>query len=255
MKGKKLLIVESPAKAKTISQYLDNEYTVRSSVGHIRDIPKSNKDAIDLEGGFVPRYQIVPGKEKVIRELKEAVAKADDVVLATDPDREGEAIAWHLKEIFRLKNPKRVVFHEITKPAVTEAIKHPRTIDNHLRQAQEARRVLDRLFGYDLSGLIWKKLRYGLSAGRVQSPALRILVEREKEIRAWTIPIGATAPQGAGVIHSDFERGFIRAEVIHWDDLVEIGSWTKAREVGKVRTEGKEYEVADGDVMEIRFNV
>lgn len=189
----KLLIVESPAKAKTISKYLDNAYTVKASVGHIRDLPKSNKNAIDIEGGFIPNYVISPGKEKVVSDLKQLAKKADEVVLATDPDREGEAIAWHLKEAINLKNPKRIVFHEITKEAVQEAIKHPRKIDEDLRLAQEARRVLDRLFGYDLSALIWQKVRYGLSAGRVQSPALRILVEREKEIRAfvpekfWTI--------------------------------------------------------------------
>ncbi|MEX0934109.1 MAG: type I DNA topoisomerase [Candidatus Paceibacterota bacterium] len=181
----KLLVVESPAKAKTISKYLNDEYTVKSSVGHIRDIPKSNKNAIDIEGGFIPNYQIVPDKMEVVHELKELAEKASEVVLATDPDREGEAIAWHLKEALCLKNPKRIVFNEITKQAVQEAIKHPRKIDDNLRRAQEARRVLDRLFGYDLSGLIWKKVRYGLSAGRVQSPALRILMEREREIQAF----------------------------------------------------------------------
>ena len=183
----KLLIVESPAKAKTISKYLDNKYTVRASVGHIRDLPKSNKNAIDIEGGFVPRYEIVKGKEKVITELEDLAKKADEVVLATDPDREGEAIAWHLAESLGIdaKKAKRVRFHEITKEAVQEAINNPTVIDQNLRRAQEARRVLDRLVGYDLSGLIWKKVRYGLSAGRVQSPALRIIMEREREIRAF----------------------------------------------------------------------
>lgn len=181
----KLLIVESPAKAKTISKYLEGEYTVRASVGHIRDLPKSNKNAIDIEKGFVPHYVVSPGKEKVVSELKSLAKKASEVVLATDPDREGEAIAWHIKEAIGLKKPARIVFHEITKEAVQEAMQHPRQIDEALREAQEARRVLDRLFGYDLSGLIWQKLRYGLSAGRVQSPALRILVEREREIKAF----------------------------------------------------------------------
>jgi len=190
---KKLLIVESPAKAKTISKYLDDEYEVVASVGHIRDLPKSNKKAIDIDGGFIPHYEIVKGKEKIIREIKELASGAQDVVLATDPDREGEAIAWHLAEAVGLKKPKRVVFHEITEQAIKEAIKKPREIDIDLKRAQEARRVLDRLVGYDLSGLIWKKVRYGLSAGRVQSPALRIIMEREREIRAfipekfWTI--------------------------------------------------------------------
>ncbi len=181
----KLVIVESPAKAKTIEKYLGKGYTVRASVGHIRDLPKSNKDAVDIEGGFVPRYQIVAEKQKVIDELHDEAEKADEVILATDPDREGEAIAWHLAQAMKLKKPKRIVFHEITEKAVQEALAHPRGIDNELVQAQEARRVLDRLFGYDLSGLVWKKVRYGLSAGRVQSPALRILMEREREIRAF----------------------------------------------------------------------
>lgn len=187
--GKKLLIVESPAKAKTIEKYLGCDFLVLSSVGHIRDLPKNNKKAIDIDAGFVPSYEISSGKEKVIRELKDAAEDADEIYLATDPDREGEAIAWHLKEILDLDSSKnsarRVTFNEITKEAVNEAINYPREIDMDLKTAQEARRVLDRLVGYDLSGLIWKKVRYGLSAGRVQSPALRIVMEREREIRAF----------------------------------------------------------------------
>src|SRR3989344_3394071 len=181
----KLVIVESPSKAKTIEKYLGKEYSVRASVRHVRDLPKSNKAAIDIEGGFIPHYVVTPGKEKVIAELKHLTAKADEVFLATDPDREGEAISHHLAEVLGLKKAKRVVFHEITKEAVTEAFNHPRPIDEKLVRAQETRRVLDRLMGYGLSGLIWKKVRYGLSAGRVQSPALRILMEREREIRAF----------------------------------------------------------------------
>jgi DNA topoisomerase-1 len=181
----KLVIVESPTKAKTISKYLDKSFEIRASVGHIRDLPKSNKQAIDIPGGFIPRYEIVKGKEPIVNELKKLGKKADEVYLATDPDREGEAIAWHIEAACDFKNPKRVVFHEITENAVLEAMKHPREIDLDLLKAQEARRVLDRLFGYDLSGLIWKKVRYGLSAGRVQSPALRILAEREREINAF----------------------------------------------------------------------
>ncbi len=184
----KLLIVESPSKAKTIEKYLGGEYTVRASVGHIRDLPKSNKKAIDVEGGFIPTYEISKGKEKVIAEIQSLAKKANEVILATDLDREGEAIAWHVKEACKLKNPKRIIFNEITKEAILEALKHPREIDMNLKEAQEARRVLDRLVGYDLSGMIWKKVRYGLSAGRVQSPALRIIMEREREIRAF-IPI------------------------------------------------------------------
>ncbi len=192
-----LVIVESPAKAKTIEKYLGEGYTVKASVGHVRDLPKSSRNAIDIAHGFVPHYEVVHGKEKVLRELATAVAHADEVVLATDPDREGEAIAWHLVEALGLHEEphargkkafgtvRRVTFNEITKGAVQDAFAHPRTIDHNLRKAQEARRVLDRLVGYELSGLIWKKVRYGLSAGRVQSPALRILMEREREIRAF----------------------------------------------------------------------
>jgi len=194
----KLLIVESPSKAKTIEKYLEGAYTVRASVGHIRDLPKSNKDAIDIPGGFIPHYEISPGKEKVVSEIKSLAKKADEVLLATDPDREGEAIAWHIKEAVGLKNPKRVRFYEITKNAIKEALEHPTEIDEDLRKAQEARRVLDRLVGYDLSGLIWKKVRYGLSAGRVQSPALRIIMEREREIRAFK-------PEQFWVIEADTE--------------------------------------------------
>ena len=186
----KLLIVESPSKAKTIEKYLEGAFTVRASIGHIRDLPKSNKKAIDIEGGFIPHYEISKGKEKVVHELQSLGEKAKEILLATDPDREGEAIAWHIETLLqkdkKIKAPiSRVTFHEITKEAVEEALKHPRKIDTDLRKAQEARRVLDRLVGYDLSGLIWKKVRYGLSAGRVQSPALRIIMEREREIRAF----------------------------------------------------------------------
>lgn len=191
----RLLIVESPSKAKTIEKYLGKDFRVIASVGHIRDLPKSNKSAIDVPAGFVPRYEVVKGKEKVISEIKSLAKKADEVMLATDPDREGEAIAWHVAKATGLSDgehrsnhsPKvsRIVFYEITKEAIEEALEHPREIDTHLREAQEARRVLDRLVGYDLSGLIWKKVRYGLSAGRVQSPALRIIMEREREIRAF----------------------------------------------------------------------
>ncbi len=180
-----LVIVESPTKSKTISKFLGSGFSVRASVGHIRDLPKSNKAAIDIEAGFVPHYEISVGKKEIIEDLKKIADKADEIYLATDPDREGEAIAWHVSEILGLKKAKRIVFHEITKEAIKEALEHPRLIDPELVKAQEARRVLDRLVGYDLSGLIWKKVRYGLSAGRVQSPALRIIMEREREIRAF----------------------------------------------------------------------
>ncbi len=184
----KLLIVESPSKAKKISQFLGPTYEVRASVGHVRDLPKSNKKAVDIEGGFIPHYEVSAGKEKVIQDIKSLAKKANEVFLATDPDREGEAIAWHIQEACDLKRAKRVTYREITEEAVKEALLHPREIDMNMKEAQEARRVLDRLVGYDLSGIIWKKVRYGLSAGRVQSPALRIIMEREREIRAF-IPV------------------------------------------------------------------
>jgi DNA topoisomerase-1 len=188
----KLLIVESPSKSKTISKYLGDGFVVRASVGHIRDLPKSSKKAIDIEGGFIPHYEVVAKKQDVIDDITSNAKKASEIILATDPDREGEAIAWHISEVLRQnlgkdikKKIERITFHEITKEAVNEALEHPRQVDEHLREAQEARRVLDRLVGYDLSGVIWKKVRYGLSAGRVQSPALRIIMEREREIRAF----------------------------------------------------------------------
>jgi len=185
----KLVIVESPSKATTIEKYLGKPYVVRSSIGHIRDLPKSGTKAIDIDRGFIPNYIISPGKQKVVTELTALAHKADEILLATDPDREGEAIAWHLEEILqdaKVKAPvRRITFNEITQEAVQDSLTRPREVNQNLRKAQEARRVLDRLVGYDLSGLIWKKVRYGLSAGRVQSPALRILMEREREIRAF----------------------------------------------------------------------
>ena len=193
-----LIIVESPTKAKTISKFLGKDFRIESSFGHIRDLPKNNKKAINIEKGFTPHYEISKGKEKVVAEIEELAKKADTVFLATDPDREGEAIAWHIKETCGIKNPKRIAFHEITEKAIREAIDHPRKIDENLRKAQEARRVLDRLVGYDLSGLIWKKVRYGLSAGRVQSPALRIIMEKEREIRAFI-------PENYWVLTGEFE--------------------------------------------------
>ena len=186
----KLLIVESPAKTKTISKYLPEGYVVKASIGHVRDLPKNNKKAIDIKAGFLPHYETIKGKEKIISEIRNDSQKAEQVLLATDPDREGESIAWHLIEALDLNGKKnfkvkRITFNEITESAINEALKHPREIDFDLVKAQEARRVLDRLVGYDLSGLIWKKVRYGLSAGRVQSPALRIIMEREREVRAF----------------------------------------------------------------------
>jgi DNA topoisomerase-1 len=182
---KNLVIVESPAKAKTIEQYLGKDYTVKSSFGHIRDLPKKGL-SIDKANHFEPTYEVSPEKKKVVAELKK-LAKGAEVWLATDEDREGEAIAWHLAMALGLdtKKTKRIVFHEITKQAILHAIETPRTIDLHLVDAQQARRVLDRLVGYELSPVLWKKVRAGLSAGRVQSVAVRVIVDREREITAF----------------------------------------------------------------------
>jgi DNA topoisomerase-1 len=181
--AKKVVIVESPTKARTIGRYLDKEYKVLSTVGHIRDLPKS-KLGVDVEAGFDPEYVTIKGKAKTIKQLKDAVKGAEEVYVAPDPDREGEAIAWHVAEL--LKVPvKRVEFHEITRRAVTEALKNPHEIDTNRVNAQQARRVLDRLVGYKISPLMWRKIKPGLSAGRVQSVAVRLVCEREEEIRAF----------------------------------------------------------------------
>ena len=180
-----LVIVESPAKAKTIEKYLGSGYTVKSSFGHIRDLPKKGL-SIDIDKGFKPTYAISPDKVKIVRDLQKE-AKGSTVWLASDEDREGEAIAWHLTQALGLdpKTTKRIVFHEITKPAIEYAIANPRTVDEQLVDAQQARRILDRLVGYELSPVLWRKVRTGLSAGRVQSVAVRLCVEREREIRAF----------------------------------------------------------------------
>ncbi len=185
-KPSNLVIVESPSKAKTIGKYLGPDYTVKASMGHLRDLPKS-KMGVDLEQNFTPQYQPVSGKEDLIKELKKAASQVDTVYLATDPDREGEAISWHLKELLQLPDGKahRVTFNEITKKVVNESIQNPRDIDYDLVDAQQARRILDRIVGYQLSPLLWKKVRRGLSAGRVQSVATRLVVDRENEIRAF----------------------------------------------------------------------
>lgn len=188
--SKNLVIVESPAKASTIAKYLGKDYKVVSSIGHIRSIPKKVKggaEPIEVDNGFRTTYEVDSDKTKVIAELKKAVKNADTVWLATDEDREGEAIAWHLCEVLKLdpKTTKRIVFHEITKPAIEAAMKNPRTIDMKLVEAQQARQILDRIVGFELSPVLWKKVPGGKSAGRVQSPAVRLLVEREREIDAF----------------------------------------------------------------------
>lgn len=210
--AKTLVIVESPTKAKTISRFLGPQYIVESSFGHVRDLPKS-KMGIDLEHGtFEPQYSVSRDKAAHVKKLKELAAKADDIIFATDEDREGEAISWHLAHIFDVdpQKAKRIVFHEITEHAITEAIKNPRHIDQKLVDAQQARRVLDRIVGYELSPFLWKKVARGLSAGRVQSVAVRLIVEREREIQNfkpeeyWTL---------AGIFTEQKQHSEIRAEL------------------------------------------
>ena len=184
-----LVIVESPAKAKTVGRFLGRKYTVKASVGHVRDLLKSQL-SVDVDNGFTPKYRVPNEKKAVVKELAELGRRAEKVYLATDPDREGEAIAWHLVESADLERErvKRVVFHEITEHAIEEAFAHPRGINMELVNAQQARRILDRLVGYKLSPLLWEKVRSRLSAGRVQSVALRLIVEREREIQAF-VPV------------------------------------------------------------------
>jgi len=202
--AKPLIIVESPTKAKTIKKFLPARYVVKASVGHVRDLPKSTL-GVDVAGDFTPRYLTIKGKGDIIKDLKAAAKGASDVYLATDPDREGEAIAWHLAELLKLENPKRIELHEITKDAALAAIKDPHAIDMPRVNAQQARRILDRLVGYKISPLLWAKVRGGLSAGRVQSVAVRLIVDREREIRAfvpreyWSIT-AQLAAAGSGIV-------------------------------------------------------
>ncbi len=214
MAAKNLVIVESPGKIKTISKYLGGDYVVMASMGHVRDLPKS-KMGIDTKHNFEPQYLIPKEKAKVIAGLKAKIKKDTVVYIATDEDREGEAIGWHLVEALNLQNQKglkRIVFHEITKPAIESALAHPRDIDKHLVDAQQARRILDRLVGYELSPLLWKKIKYGLSAGRVQSVAVRLVVDREREIQAfkpeeyWSITAQMTPEKGKEVFEAKLQK-------------------------------------------------
>jgi DNA topoisomerase-1 len=233
----KLVIVESPAKARTLSKILGTGYSLKASVGHIRDLPKS-QIGVDVEHDFAPKYVIPPDKKKIVTELKEAVKNASSVYLATDPDREGEAISWHLAQALdggKTKIPyQRVVFHEITDSAITEAFKHPREIDMNLVNAQQARRVLDRLVGYKLSPLLWRKIKRGLSAGRVQSVAVRIIVEREREIQAFKpVEYWKIAADLLKFAETD-ARGAFRALLIGLADgsKIEIGNQAEADRLG-----------------------
>src|SRR5215471_14765875 len=182
--AKKLVIVESPAKAKTIEKFLGQGFEVRASMGHILDLPKKGL-GVNTRKDFAPQYEVIEKKDKLIDELKAASKRADEVYLAPDPDREGEFIAWSLKHTLGLRNPRRAVFNEITKGAVQDAIKRPRDINEDLFNAQQARRVLDRLVGYKISPLLWRRIQSGTSAGRVQSVALKLICDRESEVRAF----------------------------------------------------------------------
>ena len=218
-----LVIVESPSKAKTIGKYLGPGYEVKASMGHVRDLPKS-KLGVDIEGGFAPDYQPIKGKEDVIGDLKKAAKKSGRVYLATDPDREGEAISWHLKELLGIPDDKtyRVTFNEITRNVVNQSIAAPRAIDQDLVDAQQARRILDRIVGYELSPLLWKKIRRGLSAGRVQSVATRLVCEREADIEAFV-------PQEYWSLDADLSRiapnlGQFKASFYGREKKVELNS-------------------------------
>lgn len=227
--SKNLVIVESPAKAKTIEKYLGKDYTVKSSFGHIRDLPKKGLN-IDIENGFAPTYEVSADKKKTVAELKK-LAKGAEVWLASDEDREGEAIAWHLTQALGLDpiKTKRIVFHEITKTAIEAAIQNPRTVDLKLVDAQQARRILDRLVGYELSPVLWKKVRTGLSAGRVQSVAVRIVVDREREIKAFE---SASSFKVSGVF--DVEGSELTAELS--TKLADAAAVTTLLEAAKTAT-------------------
>ncbi len=225
-----LVIVESPAKAKTIERFLGEAYTVKSSFGHIRDLAKKNL-GIDVDGGFVPQYIVPANKKKMVKELKDLAKKSDIVWLATDEDREGEAIAWHLFEELGLEKEKtrRIVFHEITKDAILNALENARHIDTNLVNAQQARRVLDRLVGFELSPLLWKKVKPSLSAGRVQSVAVKLIVEKEREIqkfqakRYFRVTGKFSVPDGKG------GQTTLKAELSkHFDNLEEAGKFLTA---------------------------
>ncbi len=232
--GKDLVVVESPAKAKTINKYLGDKYIVRASLGHVRDLPKK-KLSVDVENGFLPEYEVIKGKAKIIAELKKLAQSADKVYLAPDPDREGEAIAWHVAEEINVPEKKlfRVLFNEITKRGVAEAMKSPGKIDLNKVDAQQARRVLDRLVGYQVSPLLWKKVKRGLSAGRVQSVALRLVSEREREILAfisqeyWSITAALSAdappPFTAKIAKADGKK----LEILNGADAQEITDYLK----------------------------
>lgn len=256
VKKKKLIIVESPTKAKTIGKFLGTQYDVQSSYGHIRDLPKSSL-GIDTEQNFEPHYVTPRKNQKVVTQLKKLAAKSEGVILATDEDREGEAIAWHLANALELEKKgipsERIVFHEITKGAIDTALEHPRSVDTHLVDAQQARRILDRLVGYKLSPFLWKKVVRGLSAGRVQSVALRLIAEREEEIKAFT-PEAYYALQGTFKTTQNeiFEAGLTKIN----GETVEDPGIKERAEVDRLLKElpKAKFEVSDADQRELKKN-
>src|SRR5438874_8328309 len=213
---KDLIIVESPAKTRTLAGFLGKSYDIRASMGHVRDLPKS-KLGVDVDRSFLPSYTVIPERKSIIEELKRAARGSRKVYLASDPDREGEAIAWHLVHALGIENAQRIEFNEITRSAVVDALQHPRPINVDRVNAQQARRVLDRLVGYKISPLLWKKVQKNLSAGRVQSVAVRLIVDREREIQAfqsqeyWSItarltPRGKEFPFSAKLVQLDGKK-------------------------------------------------
>jgi len=242
--SKNLIIVESPAKAKTIEKFLGRKYTVKASMGHVRDLPRSQL-GVAVEEGFEPKYITIRGKGDVLKELRESAKKAERVFLATDPDREGEAISWHLAQALKIPTdaPVRIEFHEITKDAIQRAIKRPRPIDMARVEAQQARRVLDRLVGYKLSPLLWRKVRRGLSAGRVQSVAVRLIVDREREIQAfqpeeyWTLTARLETADGQGFTARYQGRGQEKVELKNAADAAAVVA-AVAGEQAVLRREG-----------------
>jgi len=254
--AKTLVIVESPAKAKTIEKFLGKgHYTVKASVGHVRDLPKS-KLGVDIENNFEPQYINIRGKGDVIKELKKEAKKSKKVYLATDPDREGEAISWHLAHILDLDETEecRIEFNEITKDAIKKAIKVPRSIDISVVDAQQARRVLDRLLGYQISPILWQKVRKGLSAGRVQSVTTKLICDREKEIKAfipkeyWTIDVEAKTE----VLNNAWKEASEEMYKASQEAGAQQPGQEETQNAGQQTSDSKDGEVTDVDFEEVK---
>src|SRR5919201_2854163 len=237
-----LIIVESPAKARTLKRFLGDRYDVRASMGHVRDLPEKEM-GVEVDDGFKPHYEVVESRRKTINELRSASRKDQEVILASDPDREGEAIAWHLSEVLKLREPKRIEFHEITSDAVRRALESPRGIDMRLVNAQQARRVVDRLVGFRLSPFLWSKVQKGIGAGRVSSVALRLVVDREEEIRkfvpveSWSIDVELSKRSDANHFLARLHRPKAGG-----DDKFEVHNEAEAQEIVR-RLEGAVYRV------------